>query len=155
MESSSTTSVFERVTAALTSGSSARSRLGVFYVFVHPGYEGRNPRTGEVTRVPAKKSLAFVASDELATAAFPGKHEPFGEIDAEVRSTAAGAEIAPSVDVACSMEELDALAASLAKDSRAEIGRLGALVVRRLQSSDRYRIQLQSTPSALEAMNAR
>jgi integration host factor subunit beta len=53
-------------------GSSARTRVGTFYVQTFPGYDGRNPRTGEVIPVPPKRVPVFVASDELTASSHRG-----------------------------------------------------------------------------------
>ena len=39
--------------------------FGVFEVKVYPGYEGRNPRTGQIVQVPEKRGGLFQAAPEL------------------------------------------------------------------------------------------
>ena len=151
---------FERVKAALMTGSSARTRIGTFYVQTFPGYEGRNPRTGEVIPVPPKRLPAFVASDELTARVLgPRAEQTHAEGHAELERNAADATLAPSVEVACSDEELDAcvraLAAELAHDHRVEIAPLGALVLAQQMDRHGLRVRLQAADELRAAMDGK
>ncbi len=58
--------VFESLTAALARGEGIELRgFGSFGVRQHPARDGRNPRTGAVLAVPAKKALFFKVAKEL------------------------------------------------------------------------------------------
>ena len=58
--------VFGSLTAALARGEGIELRgFGSFVVRHHPAREGRNPRTGAVIAVPAKKALIFKVAKEL------------------------------------------------------------------------------------------
>ena len=58
--------VFASLTAALARGEGIELRgFGSFGVRHHPAREGRNPRTGAVVAVPAKKALVFKVAKEL------------------------------------------------------------------------------------------
>jgi nucleoid DNA-binding protein len=153
--------LFERVWATLVSGSSARTRVGTFYLQTYPGYEGRNPRTGEIIRVAPKASPFFVASDELTAAAFgPRAGQTHAEGHAFVVSDAAesGATLAASVEVACTDDELAAcaraLGAELSPDHQVEIAPLGTLVVRGRVEGDKLDVQLRAADALKAALGA-
>lgn len=129
-------SFFERVRAALLAGSSVASRIGTFYLEVYPGYDGRNPRTGEVVKVPPKKVFYFAASDELGAAAFAdGAAETFAEADARLREIAdGGATVLPSVAVACDDDGFGEIARALralGDEGELSVPHLGTFTLRR------------------------
>lgn len=150
--------LFERVKAALTSGSSARTRVGTFYVVTFSAYEGRNPRTDQVVPVPAKKMPFFVASDELTAAVLgprAAETHASGHEEMEREATETRATLSPSTDVECNDAELDAcvraLRAELAPGHRVEIAPLGAIELR--QNGDNLRPHFQASDELKKAMN--
>lgn len=141
---------FDDTFEALTAGQSVTTRLGVFYVLPIPAYEGRNPRTGEVVVVAARRSYLFLASDELASAAFAAsREEPFAERQAALVRDEPNV-LAPRIEVAVSQAELERIAADLAaaRQSHADValGRLGVLRARPFTDGRRFAIQF--TPSS-------
>ena len=65
MTLSAAAAFFDRVVATLNGGASVRSRAGIFSLHRFPGYEGRNPRTGEVVPVPILCSVTCGAPIQL------------------------------------------------------------------------------------------
>ena len=58
--------IFEAMKEALVRGENIEIRgLGAFHVKHYPGYQGRNPKTGEVIPVKSKRGLLFRAGKEL------------------------------------------------------------------------------------------
>lgn len=58
--------IFEAMKEALVRGEKLEIRgLGSFHVKHYPGYQGRNPKTGEVIPVKPKRGLLFRAGKEL------------------------------------------------------------------------------------------
>lgn len=58
--------LFSSMTEALRRGENIEIRgFGAFHVKEYDGYEGRNPKTGEVIRVQAKRGLLFRTGKEL------------------------------------------------------------------------------------------
>jgi len=58
--------IFEAMKEALVRGENIEIRgLGAFHVKHYPGYQGRNPKTGEVIPVKPKRGLLFRAGKEL------------------------------------------------------------------------------------------
>ncbi len=58
--------VFKAMKDALVRGENIEIRgLGAFHVKHYPGYQGRNPKTGEVIPVKPKRGLLFRAGKEL------------------------------------------------------------------------------------------
>jgi integration host factor subunit beta len=58
--------IFDAMKAALLRGENIEIRgLGAFHVKHYEGYQGRNPKTGEVIRVKAKKGILFRTGKEL------------------------------------------------------------------------------------------
>ena len=108
---------FDRVIRELRARHSVKSRAGIFQLESWRGYDGRNPRTGAVVKVPPKSLISFIATDELASAALAERNgESFADAQARIGRTADDDEsmtIAPSVDVACSDEALREIASSL------------------------------------------
>lgn len=135
----------ERVVATLVAGSSARTRIGTFELTSFRAYEGRNPRTGAVVPVPARRVPGFTPSEELATR-LRSSHTP-AETDGE-------APILPAIDVACTDADVDAVARMLADCGALEVTALGTL--RAFERTDGTRsIMLRTSPDAVDAMNAR
>jgi len=136
---------FQRVMAGLVAGSSVHTRVGSFELVVFPGYERRNPRTGAVVPVAAKRLPRFVASEELAMRTL-GRHAlpPPETNDA----------ILPSVEVTCSDAELDAVARALGDCEDVEVPGLGTLSAHGL-ADEGTSVVLDPSPVALAALNAR
>ncbi len=58
--------VFDMMAAAMKAGERIEIRgFGVFTVRAYEGYQGRNPKTGEVVSVPAKRAPRFRVGKEL------------------------------------------------------------------------------------------
>lgn len=58
--------IFESMKEALCRGENIEIRgLGAFHVKDYPGYQGRNPKTGEVIPVSPKRGLLFRTGKEL------------------------------------------------------------------------------------------
>src|SRR3954469_22315342 len=58
--------IFESMKEALCRGENIDIRgLGAFHVKFYPGYQGRNPKTGEVIPVKPKRGLIFRTGKEL------------------------------------------------------------------------------------------
>ena len=58
--------VFDSIEEALTSGDKVEIRgFGSFTVREHHGREARNPKSGEVVRIPSKKTPFFKTGTEL------------------------------------------------------------------------------------------
>jgi integration host factor subunit beta len=58
--------IFETMKEALVRGENIEIRgLGAFHVKNYEGYQGRNPKTGEVIRVKPKRGLLFRTGKEL------------------------------------------------------------------------------------------
>lgn len=58
--------VFDSMKEALVRGENIEIRgLGAFHVKHYPGYQGRNPKTGEVIPVKPKRGLLFRTGKEL------------------------------------------------------------------------------------------
>lgn len=58
--------IFNTMKEALVRGENIEIRgLGAFHVKHYPGYQGRNPKTGEPITVRAKRGLLFRAGKEL------------------------------------------------------------------------------------------
>lgn len=58
--------IFESMKEALCRGENIEIRgLGAFHVKDYPGYQGRNPKTGEVIPVKPKRGLLFRTGKEL------------------------------------------------------------------------------------------
>ena len=58
--------IFEWMTAALCAGENIEIRgLGAFHVKHYEGYQGRNPKTGEVIPVRPKRGILFRTGKEL------------------------------------------------------------------------------------------
>ena len=58
--------IFNAMRDALVRGENIEIRgLGAFHVKHYPGYQGRNPKTGEVIPVKPKRGLLFRAGKEL------------------------------------------------------------------------------------------
>lgn len=58
--------VFEAMKEALCRGENIEIRgLGAFHVKLYPGYQGRNPKTGQVIPVKPKRGLLFRTGKEL------------------------------------------------------------------------------------------
>jgi DNA-binding protein HU-beta len=61
--------VFETLTAAFAAGEEARFiGFGTFSVVSKEARTGRNPRTGKILQIPAKKALKFKPGKELKDA---------------------------------------------------------------------------------------
>lgn len=78
--------IFEAMKEALCRGENIEIRgLGAFHVKEYPGYQGRNPKTGEIIPVNPKRGLLFRTGKELrdrvnrgASAAPASGNEPSG-----------------------------------------------------------------------------
>jgi integration host factor subunit beta len=58
--------IFESMTSALCNGENIEIRgLGAFHVKHYDGYQGRNPKTGEVIPVKPKRGILFRTGKEL------------------------------------------------------------------------------------------
>jgi integration host factor subunit beta len=58
--------VFDTMKEALCRGENIEIRgLGAFHVKEYPGYQGRNPKTGEIIPVKPKRGLLFRTGKEL------------------------------------------------------------------------------------------
>ncbi len=58
--------IFQTMTAALCKGENIEIRgLGAFHVKNYEGYQGRNPKTGEVIPVKPKRGILFRTGKEL------------------------------------------------------------------------------------------
>jgi integration host factor subunit beta len=58
--------IFDSMTEALVEGDNIEIRgLGAFHVKNYPGYNGRNPKTGEVIPVKPKRGVLFRTGKEL------------------------------------------------------------------------------------------
>lgn len=58
--------IFDSMTEALVQGDNIEIRgLGAFHVKNYPGYNGRNPKTGEVIPVKPKRGVLFRTGKEL------------------------------------------------------------------------------------------
>jgi nucleoid DNA-binding protein len=53
----------DQLTATLVAGSAAETPLGLFFVWIFPGYDGRNPRTGELVAVGPRPVPLLLPSD--------------------------------------------------------------------------------------------
>jgi integration host factor subunit beta len=70
--------VFDSMKDALVRGENIEIRgLGAFHVKHYPGYQGRNPKTGEVIPVKPKRGLLFRTGKELRDRVNRG-NEPAG-----------------------------------------------------------------------------
>lgn len=59
--------VFDSIKETIISGGRVELRgLGCFSVKEYDGYEGRNPKSGEIVTVKAKKRLAFKAGKDIS-----------------------------------------------------------------------------------------
>lgn len=58
--------IFDSMTTALVQGDNIEIRgLGAFHVKNYPGYNGRNPKTGEIIPVKPKRGVLFRTGKEL------------------------------------------------------------------------------------------
>ncbi|MCA1827697.1 MAG: HU family DNA-binding protein [Myxococcales bacterium] len=77
--------IFESMKTALSKGDNIEIRgLGAFHVKNYQGYNGRNPKTGEVIPVKPKRGILFRTGKELRdrvnrTSGSRSKHEPKSE----------------------------------------------------------------------------
>ena len=77
--------IFDSMKTALQKGDNIEIRgLGAFHVKHYQGYNGRNPKTGEVIPVKPKRGILFRTGKELRdrvnrTAGAREKHEPKSE----------------------------------------------------------------------------
>lgn len=77
--------VFESMKTALCGGENIEIRgLGAFHVKHYDGYQGRNPKTGEVIPVKPKRGILFRTGKEL--------RDRVNRADEEAASAAAGAQ---------------------------------------------------------------
>jgi integration host factor subunit beta len=75
--------IFESMKTALCRGENIEIRgLGAFHVKHYEGYQGRNPKTGEVIPVKPKRGILFRTGKELRDRVNRNEHgEPLGAVD--------------------------------------------------------------------------
>ncbi len=75
--------IFETMKEALCRGENIEIRgLGAFHVKEYPGYQGRNPKTGQVIPVKPKRGLLFRTGKELRDRVNrpPAQNAPTGDL---------------------------------------------------------------------------
>lgn len=74
--------IFDSMRDALVRGENIEIRgLGAFHVKHYPGYQGRNPKTGEPIPVKPKRGLLFRAGKELKDRVNKAAEGPGGSAD--------------------------------------------------------------------------
>ncbi|HZZ85758.1 MAG TPA: HU family DNA-binding protein [Anaeromyxobacteraceae bacterium] len=88
--------IFESMKGALCRGENIEIRgLGAFHVKNYEGYQGRNPKTGEVIPVKPKRGILFRTGKELRDRVNREDEEPRAEADAKSGSGEGGSGTPP------------------------------------------------------------
>lgn len=123
---------FSELVAMLSRRVSAVTPLGTFYVQTFPAYEGRNPRTGEVTKVPPASTTFYVPSDAFSELALgPRRGVTEAELLADILVESTPDQLAPSERLSATEAEVADFAARLS-DEPFEVAGLGTFRYRAL-----------------------
>ncbi len=136
----------------LVAGKSCQTKLGLFYLHELPGYDGRNPRTGQPIHVAPKRLVCLLVSDGLSAEVLKSDFRT----EAEERDLAREIDGLPIPDggeeVECNQAYAEVVD-GLAQNDRFVLPHVGEFVVRRFVDSKERVITFRPSNELRDALN--
>lgn len=148
-----TRSSLDHLTRTLAEGRPCETQLGLFFLHDMPGYEGRNPRTGQAVRVAPIRMLYLLVSDRLSLAVLGPDFRTEAEALSVFEEDLEGLSVPTTGEPADLAEIYDLVVAGLLEEGEIEVEDLGEFVVRSFHGTTRRAITFRPSDVLRDRVN--